>query len=321
MARPGSAPGPALSIVIPTWNSAGSITRAIESITADAAVDLECLVIDDGSTDGTADVVAAIATRDQRVHLTRLGANVGVSEARNRGIEDSRGAWIAFLDADDRILPGGIAALWRAKEDSSVRVVIGQRIITNGDRTWISRAYDRTDIRQPGRKSIQSHPELMYYASIHGKLFERSLVQDLRFDGRVLGDQPWTIGALLRAGPGIEVISDVVYEWFRPHPDRYVEGITAATRAFTDRAADMALRTSVAFEAVSRDVDRLIADGMTGRMIKSVYFHRLVVSDLRVPVDIALARRDPSTGRLFDAVAEFLEHVPPPILAGSELLV
>ena len=75
--------------------------------------------------------------------------------------------------------------------------------------------YDRPDIREPGRKSLVANPGLMFYASGTGKLFHRSIREGLRFEGRVLGDQPWTLRALLRAGDRIEVIGDVVYEWDR----------------------------------------------------------------------------------------------------------
>ena len=92
----------------------------------------------------------------------------------------------------------------------------------------------------PAASRSRRNPRLMYYASIHGKVFHRSLIRGLEFEGRVLGDQPWTIRALLRAGDGIEVIGETVYEWTHPHPDHWVETITSATKASAGRAADMA---------------------------------------------------------------------------------
>src|SRR5688500_5189849 len=97
---------PWLSVLLPAWNAAQGIEGAIASVLEPTAVDLECVVIDDGSTDGTADAVAAIAARDARVILLRLPENQGVSAARNRGLDAMRGEWLTFLDADDRFLPG-----------------------------------------------------------------------------------------------------------------------------------------------------------------------------------------------------------------------
>ncbi len=309
---------PRLTVLMPSWNAAATIEAAIASVLEERTVPLECLVVDDGSTDGTPDLVEAIAEADPRVVLLPLPANQGVSNARNAGLAIARGEWLAFLDADDRLLPGGVAALMRPTADPSIRVVIGQRIWSDGDRTWISRFYDIPDITEPGRKSIATHPGLLYYASATGKAIHRSLVADLRFEGRVLGDQPWTIRGLLRAGGDIEVIGDVVYEWQRPHPDRYVPTITAATRASADRAAEAATVARGAYLAVSAEVDAQIDDPATRLAVKHAYLDRLIRSDLGGPVGKAIERRDPATGVLYDAMGRFLAAVPPAILASSE---
>ncbi|HXG26981.1 MAG TPA: glycosyltransferase family 2 protein, partial [Candidatus Binatia bacterium] len=105
---------PVVSVLVAAWNAAGSIERALTSVLEVSDVALECIVIDDGSTDGTADVVRRVAARDPRVRLLSSPANEGVSAARNRGLAEVRGAWLTLLDADDRFLPGGLATLVRA---------------------------------------------------------------------------------------------------------------------------------------------------------------------------------------------------------------
>jgi glycosyltransferase involved in cell wall biosynthesis len=308
---------PRLTVLIPCWQAASSIERALASILDDHDIPLEVVVIDDGSTDGTPDLVQAVADRDPRVVLLRLPANEGVSNARNRGLEVARGEWLAFLDADDRLLPGGVAALMRPTADPTILAVLGQRIWTDGERTWLSAVYDIPDITEPGRKSIRTHPGLLYYASSTGKAIHRSLIHGLRFEGRVLGDQPWTIRALLRAGDHIEVIGDVVYEWTRPHPDHYVETIGAATRASTERAAEMADRAPIVFAEVCEEVDERFEDEPTRHRIKQAYFDRLVRSDLTAPIGLALDRRDPATGRLLEAIGRFMAAVPASLVVSS----
>ncbi|MEO5885486.1 MAG: glycosyltransferase family 2 protein [Candidatus Limnocylindrales bacterium] len=318
--EPGS-DAPVLSVLIPCWNAAQTIGRALSSVLVEREIRLECIVVDDGSTDGTADIVQAIADRDPRVVLVRLPTNAGVSNARNRGLEVMRGEWFVGLDADDRIMPGGLAALLRPTARPGVLAVIGQRVWTDGERRWISPVYDNPDIRLPGRKSIATHPGLLYYVATVGKLLHRSLLTGLEFQGRVLGDQPWTVRALLRAGNDIEVIEDTVYEWWRPHPDHYVATITSAKQASAGRAVEMVRVATSAFAEVSAEVDDLYPDGTTRDAIKRAYLGRLARSDLGAPVRSAIDRHDPDTTRLYAEVARFLGSVPPAILASSELLV
>jgi glycosyltransferase involved in cell wall biosynthesis len=317
----GRSDAPRLSILVPTWNAAATVERALASVLAERTIPLELVVVDDASTDGTADLVAALAEHDPRVVLVRLPDNGGVSNARNRGLATVRGEWLGFLDADDLLLPGALEALERPTADPAVRAVVGQRIQNNGERRWISKGYDNPDVRVPGRKSIATHPRLMYYASIHGKLFHRSLIRGLEFEGRVLGDQPWTIRSLLRAGDGIEVLGETVYEWTHPHPDHWVETITSATKASAGRAADMARMAPIVFGAVADEVDADIADEATRLTIKRAYFERLVRSDLSGPVKKAIDRHDRGTARLFDAIGAFLAAVPAEIVATCEPLV
>ena len=93
---------PAVSVVIPAWNAAWCVGRAIDSVLAQDFADREIVVVNDGSTDDTAGVLAGY--RDAIRVVTQ--ANGGMSSARNAGIRAARGRYLAFLDADDRWLPG-----------------------------------------------------------------------------------------------------------------------------------------------------------------------------------------------------------------------
>ncbi len=94
-------PVPKISVIIPTYNSARYLPEAIESVLAQSYRDFEIIVIDDGSTDNTKDVVRPY--RDRIIYLH--GDNAGPSAARNRGIRASSGPYVAFLDADDLWYP------------------------------------------------------------------------------------------------------------------------------------------------------------------------------------------------------------------------
>ena len=173
-------------------------------------------MVDDGSDDDTAAIVEAIAAADPRVVLLRLPTTRGVSAARNLALDAARGEWLAFVDADDRLLPGGLAALVRAAREQDALMVRGQQVATDGTRRWIVGAHRHPDLRTPGRKSVLRNPGLLNNQGPPGKLYHRSIIEGLRFEGRMMGDGPWVCQATVRAGDRVVVIADDVYEYRRP---------------------------------------------------------------------------------------------------------
>lgn len=99
---------PTVSVVLPVYDRAGTIARAIESVLAQSFTDLELIVIDDGSTDATPEIVRGYLT-DPRVRFEVNPRNLGAAGTRNRGIALARGAYVAFQDSDDRWLPEKLA--------------------------------------------------------------------------------------------------------------------------------------------------------------------------------------------------------------------
>lgn len=103
------AASPKISVVVPCFNAAPYICATLRSVFAQSGFELDVIVVDDGSTDGSAEVVAkAFPT----VTLLRQ-PNLGAAAARNAGIARARHDWIAFADADDLWLPGKLTSQWR----------------------------------------------------------------------------------------------------------------------------------------------------------------------------------------------------------------
>lgn len=95
---------PLISVILPTYNRANLLPRAVASVIAQAADDLELIVIDDGSTDDTVQVIQDMS--DERIRLIHFETNHGIGHGRNVGVEQARGRLIAFIDSDDLWLPG-----------------------------------------------------------------------------------------------------------------------------------------------------------------------------------------------------------------------
>lgn len=309
-------PAPLVSVLVPAWNAGRTITRALDSVLADPDANVQVVVVDDASTDDTTAVVEAIAARDPRVELVRSPANSGPSAARNLGLPRLRGEWMTFLDSDDRLLPGGLAALVGAATSTDALAVVGQRVWSDGTRTWITGLYDQPDIRRAGRKSLVANPGLMFYASGTGKLFHRSIIEGLVFEGRVLGDQPWTLRALLRAGDRIEVIEDVVYEWDRPAAGSADSSITSRKQGSASLAAESVRVAIGAFRDVCAEADRVLEDPGARRIVAIGYATRLVRADFAGAVERAVTSADPAAAELFHALTAWVRSIPAEVVEG-----
>jgi len=88
-----------VSVIIPTYNREKTIVRAIQSVLNQTYTNIEVIVVDDGSVDNTAEIVGNI--KDKRVKYISLEQNSGPSNARNVGVQNAKGEWIAFQDSDD----------------------------------------------------------------------------------------------------------------------------------------------------------------------------------------------------------------------------
>ena len=112
-----SQPAPTVSVVIPTWNRAALALEALESVFAQDLWDLEAILVDDGSTDGTVEQIGMTLSEEPRLRVVRK-ENGGAASARNRGLEEARGTYVAFLDSDDLYRPHALRSQVACLEQS-----------------------------------------------------------------------------------------------------------------------------------------------------------------------------------------------------------
>lgn len=168
---------PTVSVIVPVYNAQASLARCLDSILKQEYTDLELLVIDDGSTDGSPAICDEYAARDARVRVVHK-ENEGVSVARNRGIGEATGDYLQFLDADDWIPEDSTKLLVRAMETGDVDMVIADFFRVAGER--VSR---KGDIDQEGPITREQYaddmlesPSDFYYGVLWNKLYRRSIV-------------------------------------------------------------------------------------------------------------------------------------------------
>ncbi|HEX3754784.1 MAG TPA: glycosyltransferase family 2 protein [Rhizomicrobium sp.] len=112
-----------VSVVIPCYNGEAFIAEAVRSALAQSG-EIECLVVDDASSDSSREIILALARQDGRVKPLLLDENGGPSVARNRGLDEADGDWIALLDADDYYRPDRLEKLLQVAEACQADIVI-----------------------------------------------------------------------------------------------------------------------------------------------------------------------------------------------------
>lgn len=203
-----------ISYIIPAYNAGKTIGKAIKSIMDANTEDVEVIVVENGSTDDTSEVVELYSKEHENVIL--LHSEKGVSNARNKGLQTARGKWIAFVDADDYLVESGLKDMLQdAKKESSDLIVYGHEAgekinpVTSTQKEVFSKeSYDE------GRCLMIANPTK--FMQVWAKLFKREVVlnNDLKFDSelRLSEDSDFTL-RYLKHGNGISLKSEIVYHY------------------------------------------------------------------------------------------------------------
>lgn len=192
--------GDLISVIVPVYNVEKYLKRCIDSILAQSYRQLEIILVDDGSTDGSPVICDAYARQDDRVKVIHK-ANGGLSDARNAGMEIATGDYIGFVDSDDWIEPDMYRAMYEAMVQNKAQVAVcryaevyADKVIdgSGGEVVTLSRA-EVLDIY------ICEHPQYKIYNSVWSKLFQREIISDISFPkGRNSEDIVFTTKAFCR---------------------------------------------------------------------------------------------------------------------------
>ena len=115
---------PLISIIMPVYNAGVLLHTAVESVLRQSFADFELLLVDDGSTDGSAALAHELAKKDGRIRVLEQ-PNAGICAARNLGLQHCRGQWFTFCDDDDTMLPHALETLLVLAKSTGADVVRG----------------------------------------------------------------------------------------------------------------------------------------------------------------------------------------------------
>jgi CDP-glycerol glycerophosphotransferase len=289
-------PMPRISVVVPIHNVEAYLRPCLRSIATQTSADLEVVMVDDGSTDGSAAIAADFARRDTRFRLLAQ-PNAGLGAARNTGADAARGEFLAFVDGDDVLTPRAyerlLAALDRTGSDFATGNVHRLAGTGTSQAAFLARTFARTRLAT----HVTRFRPLLADRVAWNKLWRRSFwdAERLRFpEGVVHEDIPVTLPAHFSAR-SVDVIAEPVYLW-RVRED----GAPSITQRRLERR--VLLDRLAAIEHVSA---HLAVHGPRGA--KAWYDERLVADDLRLHLDL-LGDADEGYRELFlDRVNAFLD--------------
>ncbi len=205
---------PLVSVIIPVYNLRGHIGPCLRSVRGQTFGNLEILLVDDGSTDGSAELCEELAAEDARIRVIRR-ENGGVSAARNTGLEEAKGDLVAFVDGDDAVAPDYIARLTAPMEEGVILSVCGHARITGYDRplpegSGASAVY-------PAEACAERLLRGRFPVGAWGCVFRRSGIGDLRFAEGVRNneDKLFLYSYLMRDLSGkVAVTDDPLYGYY-----------------------------------------------------------------------------------------------------------
>ena len=195
-----------VSVIIPVFNVRDYLERCLNSVLSQTYENLEVIVVDNGSTDGSGEICDAFASEDCRVIVIHL-ENPDVSGARNAGLDTASGAWIMFVDSDDFIHRQAVELLLSAVGGENDIVMGDFCRVKDADVDEVTREHDVASVQKSiisGRGALDSMYTLpdgnnLRFLVVWNRLYPASLLKDLRFQNIYgIEDQPFNVALYLK---------------------------------------------------------------------------------------------------------------------------
>lgn len=263
-----------ISVIIPVYKVEEYLERCVDSVLAQTYERLEIILVDDGSPDGCPAICDRYAAQDARVRVIHQ-QNMGLSGARNRGIDEARGSWLSFIDSDDYVASDFIASLYEACVSTGSPLslcrwdyVHGEALQEGSDAAPKSEkglAFRKEEARvYSGRELMEKlyDPDGAYFVVAWNKLYRRELFSEIRYPlGRIHEDEATTHRIFHLAGQGAFVDRPLygyfvapksITRGFNPRRLDWIKGVSERLDFFEENG----------YEALMPKALQAFADGM-----------------------------------------------------------
>ena len=290
---------PRISVVVPIYNVEAYLEQCLDSLANQTMSDLEVVMVDDGSTDGSSAIAERYAGADERFRLVTQ-ENGGLAKARNTGIDNARGEFLAFLDSDDYVPLNAYELLLSSLDETGSDFATGNvhRVsrFDSAQALFVARTFGRSKLRT----HVLKFRPLILDRIAPNKLWRRSFwdAQGFRFpEGMLHEDIPVVVAAQF-AAKSVDVIQQTVYYWrIREDGDLSITQRRLEQRALADRVT-----------AVEMVVDHL--ERHASRRAKRWYIESTIGEDLRYYLDVLDSADDAYRELFLDRVNAYLDRAP-----------
>jgi len=245
-----------VSVIVPVYNVCDYLADCVASLRAQTFADFECLLVDDGSTDGSGALCEELAAADGRFRVLHK-PNGGLSDARNAGLDAAQGAFVAFVDSDDVLPPRALEALLEKAGPGGFDVAVGNvelhDVVADERRPF-------APLSTPTPRNVLDE---LFNVSACNKLYRREVFATRRFEKGVKFEDVAVWAGILFSGARIGYVDETVYVYnvnregsivttrdYRGYPSAWTaqrEALKAAGRYDARTAADFVCRIALKF--------------------------------------------------------------------------
>lgn len=209
---------PKVSVIVPVYNVEKYLSRCLDSLLSQTFTDFEALCINDGSRDGSLEILKQYAAKDSRIQIISQ-ENQGLSEARNKGVSLAKGQYIYFLDSDDVIHPQLLEICWHMAESKNADFVCFSFIEGEATTPFINYDINTLSYKETQTPLFFQKKRHKWKISVHSwnKFYKKDLLKDISFIPHITTeDVPYTYSVLHKKPKTIILNIPLYYHTYNP---------------------------------------------------------------------------------------------------------